>query len=237
MVSIIIPTLNEVQYLPRLLASIQNQDYTDYEVIVADAGSTDGTQALAKAKGCRVVSGGSPAKGRNEGAREAKGSFLLFLDADAMLPEGFLRSLFSIVQARNISIAGCALFFDQRGLFFRLGEGLWTWYYWMTQRILPHATNCIFIKRDIHERIGGFDERILLGEEFDYVRRGNKAGKFVFLLAPRFIASARRVQKEGALRVFLVYLIAEVIMTLGVKITWRKFPYRFYTYEKKDYIS
>ena len=77
--SIIIPTYNEEEYLPVLLESIKKQDFDDYEVIVADANSTDRTREIAEEYGCIVVDGGLPGVGRNNGARVAKGEYLLFL--------------------------------------------------------------------------------------------------------------------------------------------------------------
>jgi len=82
MLSIIIPTLNEEKYLPFLLSSIKEQNFKDYEIILSDAGSEDRTIEIAKSYGCRVVKGGLPAKGRNQGARAAAGDLLLFLDSD-----------------------------------------------------------------------------------------------------------------------------------------------------------
>ena len=51
-ISIIIPTYNEEEYLPVLLDSIKKQSYTDYEIIVADANSTDRTREIAEEYGC-----------------------------------------------------------------------------------------------------------------------------------------------------------------------------------------
>lgn len=90
--SIIIPTLNEEKFLPRLLDSIKKQDSKDYEIIVADAGSKDATVEIAKKYRCKIVQGGLPAKGRNEGAKIAQGDLLLFLDADVQLPSDFLKN-------------------------------------------------------------------------------------------------------------------------------------------------
>ena len=90
MISIIIPALNEENYLPRLLGSLEKQNLKDYEIILADAGSKDRTIEIAKKYGCKVVPGGLPAKGRNEGAKAARGDLFLFLDSDLVLPEGFL---------------------------------------------------------------------------------------------------------------------------------------------------
>ena len=93
MLSIIIPTLNEEKYLPPLLDSIKKQDYKDYEVIVADAGSKDKTVEIAKKYGCKVVKGGLLPAGRNRGAEASKGDLLLFLDSDIILPPHFPQHL------------------------------------------------------------------------------------------------------------------------------------------------
>ena len=87
MLSIVIPTYNEEEYLPRLLASIRSQRFEGYEIVVADARSTDRTRQIAERFGARVVEGGMPGPGRNLGAVAAKGDLLLFLDADVILPD------------------------------------------------------------------------------------------------------------------------------------------------------
>ena len=86
LISIIIPTKNEEKYLPQLLESIKKQTVQPYEIIVADAGSTDRTVEIAKKYGAKVVKGGLAAEGRNNGASIAKGDILVFIDADAILP-------------------------------------------------------------------------------------------------------------------------------------------------------
>ena len=74
--SVIIPTLNEIAYLPQLLDALAKQTRLPDEIIVADAGSKDGTAELAQSRGVRFVHGGMPAVGRNAGARAAKGHAL-----------------------------------------------------------------------------------------------------------------------------------------------------------------
>src|SRR6266702_7918120 len=90
-VSIVIPTLNEEKYLPRLLMSIREQTVPPAEVIVADADSIDKTKQIAKSFGCIVTKGGYLPTGRNNGAKLATSELILFLDADVMLPADFLQ--------------------------------------------------------------------------------------------------------------------------------------------------
>src|SRR5579859_2821063 len=97
--TIVIPAKNEVKMLPKLLASLSRQDYVgpngegmaQTRVLVADAGSTDGTVEVALTFGDRlaveVIPGGLPSVGRNAGARLATTKYVLFLDADVELPE------------------------------------------------------------------------------------------------------------------------------------------------------
>lgn len=105
MLSIIIPTKNEEKYLPLLLRSIKKQEFGNYEIIVADAGSKDKTVELAQKQGVIVVKGGLPAKGKNEGAKVAKGDILLFLDADVILEPGFLKKSLAEFNKRKLWIA------------------------------------------------------------------------------------------------------------------------------------
>jgi glycosyltransferase involved in cell wall biosynthesis len=87
-VSVIIPSYNRKELLAKAIESVQRQTYKDFEIIVADDGSTDGTPAfLAERYGdaVRVLAlphTGLPASGRNAGTLAARGEFLAFLDSD-----------------------------------------------------------------------------------------------------------------------------------------------------------
>src|SRR6202046_5675066 len=125
--TIVIPAKNEVAMLPRLLESLCRQDYSGMpatRVLVADAGSTDGTVEAALGFRDRlrveVVKGGLPSVGRNAGARLATTKYVLFLDADVELPEPTLlrRAMWRMERRRlhlatfNISRRGGGFFYD-----------------------------------------------------------------------------------------------------------------------------
>ena len=111
MLTIVIPTKNEEEFLPKLLDSIRKQTLQPAEIIVADAGSTDRTREIAKAYGAKIIEGGMPGPGRNRGAVNAKTEFLLFLDADVELrdPE-FLEKAIGEMKERKLDLATCDVF-------------------------------------------------------------------------------------------------------------------------------
>ena len=78
MLSIIIPTYNEEYLLPKLLESIKKQNFTDYEIIVADNNSKDNTVKIARKYKCRIVKGGLPGSGRNRGAENLEENICYF---------------------------------------------------------------------------------------------------------------------------------------------------------------
>jgi len=232
MLSIIIPALNEEKYLPLLLKEIKKQNFNDYEIIVADAFSKDKTTKIAKDFGCKVVKGGLPAKGRNEGAKVAKGDILLFLDADNIfLPKDFLKNLLYRFKKRNLGSASFPIYPN--------GKRVDTFVYWiynlwvkLSQRFLPHATNGVLVKREVHQKMGGFDEKIKIAEDHEYVRRAKKYGKFGFIKIKPVLTSSRRLDKDGRIKTYLRYILAGTWMFFFGPIKSDIFKYRFDFIEK-----
>lgn len=227
MLSIIIPTKNEEKYLPILLSHIKKQDFSDYEIIIADAGSQDKTVEIAQNFGCIIIKGGLPAKGRNEGAKAARGDIFLFMDADNIfLPKGFLRELLQKFKERNLDVASFPIY--PKGNFFdKIAYGLYNFWVKISQKFLPHATNSVLIKRKLFEQIGGFDEEIKIAEDHDLARRAAKLGKFGFIKTKPVLTSARRFEKEGRLKIYLKYLLAGIYMIFFGPIKKDIFKYRF----------
>jgi len=233
MISIIIPALNEENYLPRLLGSLEKQNLKDYEIILADAGSKDRTIEIAKKYGCKVVPGGLPAKGRNEGAKAARGDLFLFLDSDLVLPEGFLDVFLQEFKKKNLDIASTDLDFLTDKKIYKIAAFLCNIYYRCTQRILPHISQCILVKKEFHNRIGGFDEEIKLSEDFAYIKKMCKIAKFGHISKIKFYSSARRFEKDGLINTFLKYLLAHIYIAFFGPIKSDIFKYNFNHYSKK----
>ena len=143
MLSIIIPTFNEKKYLPSLLDSIKKQSFKDYEIIVADAGSKDNTADIAKDYGCIVIKGGLLPRGRNNGAKVAKGDTFLFLDADIILPPFFLSNIIKKFKEDNLGVAGFPISPINGKKIDRIGFLFFNKWAELTQKISPHAASAI----------------------------------------------------------------------------------------------
>jgi hypothetical protein len=82
-------------------------------------------------------------------------------------------------------------------------------------------------RRDLHERIGGFDEEISFCEDHDYARRAKETGRFGFLTSTKIPVSIRRLDRDGRLNIVIKYLLAEVHLAVLGPIRHDKFRYRF----------
>jgi len=227
MLSIIIPTLDEENYLPVLLKAIKGQKIADYEIIISDAGSKDRTLEIAGNFGCKITKGGLPAKGRNEGAKIANGDIFLFFDADnSYLPPDFLKELLSEFKKRNLGLASFPIF-PNGNLFDKLAYGIYNWWARVSQRFLAHATNSVLVKKEIFEKVGGFDETITIAEDHYFARRASKFGKFGFIKTKPVLTSTRRFEKDGRFKTYLIYIMAGIYLLFSGPIKKDIFKYRF----------
>lgn len=225
-VSIIIPTLNEEKYLPRLLTSIRNQSRQPTEIIVADAHSEDKTREIAMSFHCKIVPGGKLTFARNSGAKHAKAPILLFLDSDSVLPPKFLEKAIPEFIERGLSISSCYLTPDTNTFVDRLGTFLANGYYKLTESVRAHGNGCCLLAtKEIHDKISGFDEEVVLAEDQDYVLRAAKVGKYGFLRSTPVITSTRRFNEDGKIMTSFKYIYMEIYILLYGKMT--KSPFSF----------
>lgn len=226
--SVIIPTLNEAAYLPGLLDALSEQTRPPDEIIVADAGSTDGTAELARARGAAVVRGGMPGPGRNAGARAASGDVFLFLDADVLPGPDFVECALGEFTRAGYAVATClveALGGDPADQIIIEATNL---YMQAVRPVSPRAPGfCILARRAVHEAIGGFDESLKMSEDHDYVQCASYCGEFGILTGVRIPVSMRRLEKEGLTRLALKYLWCELHTLAGMPVRSTPFEYEF----------
>ena len=227
--SIIIPTYNEEDYLPVLLDSIKEQDFNDYEVIVADANSKDRTREIAEEYGCTVVDGGLPAVGRNNGAKVAKGEILLFLDSDLQLTEDYLAKVLYEFRMENLGIAITQMLPMSNKIEDKLYHDFANYFMISVENIKPHGAGCygIIAKRELHEKCGGFDESLTFGEDTDYIERLAKVEPFRVLRNAKIGVSTRRLEEEGITTLIQQYGKSTVNDFLGKRTDASDLNYNF----------
>lgn len=232
--TVVIPALNEAERLPSLLTLLAEQTSPPDAVVVADAGSTDATRELAAAAGAVVVDGGKPAAGRNAGAAVATTELILFLDADDEPgPDWIELAVAEFVERELFSAAGQVepLERDASNIFACEVVNL---YLQLMQYVVPHAPGfCIMIRRDVHERIGGFDETVVLAEDHEYVQRASEVGKFRILRSAPMPTSMRRIEKEGLVELSFKYLYSELFVLAGRPIKEIPFEYEFASFDRE----
>lgn len=208
--SIIIPTLNEQKYLPKLLNDLTKQTYQQFEVIVVDGNSDDSTVKQAKKYQNRLPqlqiiesSKRSVAHQRNKGTESAHGRYFLFIDADTRLDSAFLSGINYRLHESNADAftTWCKADSNTRAdktIATSINIGL------EAAKLLeiPGAVGAFMgVKRSVFKKIGGFDPTIPYAEDREFFLECHRKGFEVDVFRdPRYIFSLRRFRKSGKLK-------------------------------------
>ncbi|MBD3329101.1 glycosyltransferase [Candidatus Dojkabacteria bacterium] len=204
-ISIIIPTLNEEDFLPRLLKSINNQRYGPLEVIVADAQSKDKTRENAQSLGAKIVEGGILTVGRNNGAKAASGDVLFFLDADTVLPDDmFLKRAYDLWTESKADVGSTLFSLDQESRTSVSASIVFSFYFLL--KIISANLRRPFLEsgffqiasKDAFESVGGFrDMPPGVPEDLDLMLRAIRAGLKYRVIPCKIHTSGRRYKNVG----------------------------------------
>ena len=220
---IIIPTKNEEAYLPKLLESIKKQKYKDFEIVVADADSTDKTKSIAKSYRCKVIKGGYPDIGRNNGVKGCKSPLVCFIDSDIILPgPNYLNKAIKEFNERKLDLAGTLqrpiptnrramnllykLFYKSANFAMLLSQN--------TKK--PFMQTLIFMRTEVHKNVGGFPP-YEFGEDSALAKKvvlnGYKFG--ILTKSGRAWISTRRLEEKGFFKMISKYVYLNIIRMLG----------------------
>jgi glycosyltransferase involved in cell wall biosynthesis len=179
-VSFVIPCYNGGATLPRTIASIQAQTFTDLEIIVVDDGSTDAqtTQYLDHLPtGIRLIrqkNSGLPAA-RNAGFRGSQGRYVVPLDCDDFVAPVFLERLLVALDLNKdaaFAFSHIQIFGERDGLLARS-------YNFFEQLFTNQLPYCLLLPKRIWEEVGGYDEKMRQGyEDWEFNIRLGKCGYF-----------------------------------------------------------
>src|SRR5260221_10710662 len=182
--SIIIPTLNEEQYLPKLLSDLDLQQKKNFEVIIVDGISEDKTADVASHFASKMplqffqVEKRNVSFQRNFGAKKASGKYLVFLDPDTRIPKDFTFALTHACINRKLMLILPSIQWDDKS---RKGKILMS----IVKSFIrasqvygrPLATGGNFaIEQELFNSLGGFNEKIFISEDHDIIRRAYEKG-------------------------------------------------------------
>ena len=207
-ISIVIPTLNEEDWLSATLTSITSQP-EPWEIIVSDAGSTDRTRQIAAPLATVISAATGRAQQMNAGARLASGKALLFLHADTCLAPNALNAIRHALNRPSVEAGTFQLRFDCRGFW----PSLYALCATVRWRSFTFGDRGLFMLRRTFEAIGGFPDVPIL-EDLLIVRRLHERGRFVYLPTPAFTAW-RRFAEHGPIRQQLKNLHVLMQFVLG----------------------
>jgi glycosyltransferase involved in cell wall biosynthesis len=226
--SVIIPTLNEERHVGALLSDVASQTREPDEVLVVDAGSTDGTVALLRRFPFVKVLAGTPpvACGRNLGGRSTTGDVLIFLDADVRLPGDFFEGFLEDFEGRRLDVA-CPLYMPFRSTpAVERFHALFNLVMKAVQGISPSgAGHCIAVRGDLFRGSSGFDPTLKF-DDIELIRRLSKGRRFG-IVEERVFVSDRRYREQGVLQMILRYSLMSLFFALG-KFAWaNRIDYEF----------
>lgn len=213
--SVIIPTLNEEKFLPKLLDSLVTQTNKDFEVIVVDGGSTDKTVLIAQLYRNKLstlltfqTNKANVSLQRNTGAKQAMGEWFLFIDADSVLLPYAIERIAVYVREKKPTIFSTWFCPDSD----TTNDALFT----LFANMIPEGSILLHrpvapgpltgVSKKAFNSVAGYNEKILWGEDYDLTKRICQNGYTLLILKETlFIHSLRRLRHQGTLKLAQTY--------------------------------
>ncbi len=245
--SVVIPTLNEENYLPRLLKDLGKQAYQNFEVLIVDGYSLDETIEKAKeyqkTLPLRLFESNKKnvSAQRNFGATQAKGKYLVFLDADTRIKPTFLKKLLNSIEKNKGLLFIPYITTEKNDSEYKPLLDLSNLLVEFSQNIKRRFSlgGAIIAEKHFFELVGGFNEKIYLSEDHELVQRMAQWGvNAKFMRDNQVTFCLRRIKKEGQIKFFYKYFVAASRrFILNEEIKNKIFEYnmggQFYAQDKK----
>lgn len=202
--SVIVPAYNEEKYLPLSLGALRRAEAflgEEVEILVADNLSTDGTQAVAREFGAKVVpvSIKCISAVRNAAAAQATGRYLVFVDADNRVSEDLLAEIKKVMDSGKYVGGGLiSAHYDRDSLGLRLTHQ----FVKLSVAITGVSMFLFYTDPEYFRAIGGFDEKLLSTEDHDFAMRLRAHGKtrgldYCNLRQGHVVLSSRKFDEYG----------------------------------------
>ncbi|MFA7274486.1 MAG: TIGR04283 family arsenosugar biosynthesis glycosyltransferase [Crocinitomicaceae bacterium] len=199
-ISLIIPSLNEEQHLPRLIENIRYQDlFSQVEIIVVDGNSDDKSYEIAMDQADIALSTCIRCRAHqmNLGAKMASTDLLYFVHADVLPPNGFVEIILEN-HKNGAKIGSFRQKFEGNHRLLKINAFFtrfdFTW--------CRGGDQTLFVDKILFEQLNGYDETFSIMEEYDFMNRARKIAPFT-VLEQSTLVSARKYDNNSWLRVQL----------------------------------
>ncbi len=186
LVSIIIPCYNAEKWISKCIDSALSQTYSSIEVIIVDDGSTDNSLTLVKEYGNKIrwisCENGGPSVARNAGIKLSKGKYIQFIDADDYISSFKVKQQLEFLEVSNADVVygdWCYQYHQTDGTIeladyttHQITDDIL--HYIIAYNSIIHGS-CIY-KREVFEKVVGFDESLKIAEDYDFSMRAALAG-------------------------------------------------------------
>lgn len=199
--SAVIPCKNEEKFIGGLLDCINSQSVKPSEIIVANK-SSDKTREILSRYNVKVVEGndeGYIGQARNNGAEVAKYPLLVFYDADVEFDNLFMENILKEFQNKNLDIATTYHKPNSKKLRHKVSFKMYNSLKRVQNKskiIISDTGQCIIIKKDVFQALGGFNKDFKNSEDIDLIKRAIKSKYKFGVLSPKLISSVRRFEKN-----------------------------------------
>lgn len=198
MISVIIPSRNEAKYIEKTLLALKHQRYSKkFEIILADYKSKDKTVKIAEKYTKKIVHARKKgvSAGRNAGAAVANGDILIFIDADTIPADNMLSAMEKAFEDKKVVGATCPIIpISHKIKDFMIFWSLNNYVKATIKAKRPQITGmCFACRKKAFDKVGGFNERIMIAEDMELSKRLGKEGLFKFVDSTFVLTSTRRL--------------------------------------------
>jgi glycosyltransferase involved in cell wall biosynthesis len=210
-VSVIVPVRNGREHLERLVPALEAQtlERPSFEVVVGDDGSDDGsTEGVATEDGWLRVAPGPPANSyaaRNRAVRASRGAVLAFCDADCVPEPGWLEAGLAALAATDLAAGRMRFIVPERRTVWTLLDMDGSKDHARQVRHGTAETCNLFLRRELYDRVGGFDDTLPEHGDFDFVQRCVAGGARLSYAPEAVVWHPARVAAKPFLRALWVY--------------------------------
>lgn len=233
LVSVIIPTYNRAGLIGQAIENMFEQTYPNLEVIIVDDGSTDNTKEVLTSYGSKIrwisQQNAGPSAARNRGLAMAAGEIIAFQDSDDTWHPSKIARQVSLLERAGNSVVCCICntdiqspggkvitSFDNAPIRTIYEEGLWTNVAEVLTTRFVLFNQAAAIRKEVLNRIGGFDESLRYLEDSEFPLRLSLEGPWAFIRTPLVL------QRQGTENSFSRGAFQDLVLTGSCEVAYRQ---------------